>query len=347
MMGDSNPDHILLRNYLLDLEWSPIMFDYWNPIELIRNRKKCKIIHMHWPEAFWRSNYILIYFWKAILFIVIFYFSKGLGYKWVWSAHNVLPHLNVKSDRFERRMRKFVLSKFDHIIGLAYNTKNDLLLAYNFKKSNYSLALHGTYEDAYNVFLDDQFRINNGLPSDKKIILVLDSQARENKGSSFLLESWEKLSDYTDINLLFIGQKTDDIDRLIKKNNFYYIPGRIPNDKLGSLFNSVDFLYLNYQHITTSGLFFLSVTFGLPLIAPNLPFFKLHSTEDTTIFFDYNKKPVDQLNSVIRKIESGWTPNFQRFEKMKKEYSTKKSAEKIAKIYNWLYFEDKTHNPYK
>jgi beta-1,4-mannosyltransferase len=327
----------ILTKHLANHGFNPLGFAFWTISGLFKNRGNCQIIYMHWPEGFWRSRKKLICYMKAIWFVLIFSISKLWGYKWVWAAHNVIPHFQVKSYLLERLMRLFILRNFDLTIGLAYNTENDLELAFGTTGKKYLLALLGTYEDSYPLTkTKEEFRRENGIPTDAIVLLSMNTLARGNKGIDDLLYSWMKMEDLGNVHLLLTGNKPDNLDQLMENGNFHYIEGRIPDKIMGSLVNSVDFLVLNYKSITTSSFFYLAVTFNLPIIAPNLPFFKLHASEKTALFFDYNRPLQFQLENIIGQINSGWEADRAELDEMQKIYNPSDSARKIAEALQQL-----------
>ena len=125
-------------------------------------------------------------------------------------------------------------------------------------------------------------------------------------------------------------------EELINDRNLHFIEGHISDEEFGNLLNSVDFMLLNYKNITTSGMYFMTLAHNLPTIAPNIPFFKLHSSDKTTIFFDYNEPLGPQIIEIFNIINSGWKPDLEEFEKLKHVYNMKNSAKKISKAFNSL-----------
>ena len=84
---EGNPIIDILTKNLKSSGWSPMPFKFWRIRELLKNRKKCEIIHLHWPEGFWRSGHAITCYIKAIFwFVPLFYIARLLGYKWVFSA---------------------------------------------------------------------------------------------------------------------------------------------------------------------------------------------------------------------------------------------------------------------
>lgn len=327
----------ILTKHLRNEGWSAINFKFWRFSHLLKYRNKCKIIHLHWPESFWRSKTLPFVYLKSIRFILVFYFSTILGYKWVFSAHNVIPHYKVKSQILERFMRYFILKKFDLVIGLAYNTKNDLKLVYGTSGKKYILALHGTYENYYPVKKTKKdFRTEKKIPLESITILITNSSGRNNKGTEELLNILQNSKHTRKIHFIITGEKPQNYSELITKGNFTIIPGKVPDEELGTLFSSIDYLFLNYKYITTSGLFFLAVTFGIPVIAPSLPFFVMHTNPNTAILYDYNQPITEQLDIVLRKINEGWKKDEKEMEKLKKQYDNYRSAKIIAENYKLI-----------
>lgn len=98
---EGNPIISLMNEHLRRNGWEPLNFKFWKCKELYLNRNRCHLIHMHWPEGFWRSNYKVISWLKALRFVMVFIVGKSLGYNFVWSAHNTFPHYKVSSPLLE------------------------------------------------------------------------------------------------------------------------------------------------------------------------------------------------------------------------------------------------------
>lgn len=326
-----------MTKYLSKAGWKPLDFRYWRVRDLLKNMGRCQIIQIHWPEVFWRSDNIAISMLKALFFVCIYFQAKLFGYKWVFFAHNVIPHYKVRSPGLERTMRLFILKHFDLVIGLASNTKNDLELAFGMSGKKYILAPLGIYDDIYPISINRETLCKEySIPNDAKIIISLNAMARNNKGVGDLLSTWPKIVDYGRVHLLATGIKPDNYDELIENEHFHFIEGHISDKLFGSFLNAADFMFLNYKSITTSSMFTLALTFKLPLIAPNLPFFKLHSSEKTTLYFDYNYTLENQIDPIIDMINSGWQPDSGEFQKMLERHDNKKSIIIIARAFDEL-----------
>jgi hypothetical protein len=334
---EGNKIYSLMLEHLAQAGYEPLSFPFWKPWALFKNRKRCRIIHTHWPEGIWRSGFASVCYVLALRFILVYSFSRVLGYQWVWSAHNVIPHYQVRAPLLERAMRLFMLRHFSLVVGHAYNTKNDLELAFGSSGRAFVLALLGTYEDAYPVRMERaEVRRQLGLPQTARLLLVMNSQTRANKGIQELLEAWADVTSPGDVHLVLTGAMPDLVLDTNLGENFHHIEGRIPDEALGGLLGAVDFLVMNYTSITTSSFFTLALTFGLPVIAPNLPFFCCHATEGTALFLDRNLPVAEQLPGVVDRIKEGWQADPTQLRALKARHSHTEAARRIAAAFRAL-----------
>lgn len=315
--------------------WEASDFKYWKVRELFNNRGQCRIIHIHWPEAFWRKSSKPLVITFAAFFIIIFYLGRLLKYKWVWTAHNVIPHNSVTLPRLELIMRKFIISNFDAVIGMAHNAKSDLIKTFGNSGKQYVEAIHGNYEDYYPVELSrDQFLAQLNIPDGVRIFLVMNTIPRDNRGVEEIVDMWCKYNpeDY----LLIAGNKPGNFKSNGNCSKIIFYNGKIANDLIGSFFTYSDYLILNYKHITTSGLFFLALTFELPVIAPDLPFFCMHSSKNTAILYRSNRTIFDEWPRIIKQINSNRKNIDNDFIQYKDLYSFKSAAKHTAELYKEL-----------
>ena len=199
-------------------------------------------------------------------------------------------------------MRKFILNNFDAVIGMSHNTKEDLISEFGICGKKYIEAVHGHYENFYSVKLTEkQFRKGLGIPKKSKIFLLMNSINRENRKADDVIGIWNKMN--SDSYLIAVGRFSDLRKNELKNKNIIFVDGPIEDHKLGSYFQYSDHLFLNYDFITTSGLFFLAMTFELNVIAPDLPFFKQHSTPETVTFFNSKKPLISQWNELQKKLK--------------------------------------------
>ena len=326
--GEKNPFFLLLSKHLISNDWAQKTFNF-KIYNLFRFRKEVKILWFHWPNSHWRSKFFLIKFIKIIRFFIYIYLASFLGYKLIWSAHNVLPHSHFNS-KLELLLRRIFVRKQDLVIGHAKNTYRMLINKGIFAKK-YILALHGNYEDYYNSFDLKINRTSLGF-SEKDIILLLNSGGKNYKDALVFIKIFLK-NKYTNIKLLVYGKDIMSQIDVVNHNDIKFVGGFLSNEKISSFMQLCNYVVLPYRQITTSGAFFLSITFDKPVIAQNIDFFLQHVTDDTAVLYNSDEELIfklKQIDSSLLKINSN------NLSELKKKYSWHKSSKIIAREFNQL-----------
>ena len=148
--------------------------------------KGYKIIHVHWL-------YVFPFFWLMKLFVK---FSKKLGYKIVWTIHNILPHERKKGDvEMTRWFYKNADYKFIHYKINLENLRKIL----NVEPENIEVIYHPIFDSYPNEISKEEARRKLGIPMDKKVVLCF-GMIRKYKGMELFADAIEKLgSDYIGI----------------------------------------------------------------------------------------------------------------------------------------------------
>ncbi|MBC7486854.1 MAG: hypothetical protein H7282_08890 [Cytophagaceae bacterium] len=338
-----NPFVKILNTHLSGLGWTERKDKVWlKPYSLFKIRKEVKILYFHWPESIWRSSSFIISGVKALSFIIFLYYCKLIGIKLVFSRHNVLPHYKPGNKYLEYFMRRWVLKYFDLVIDHSRNAQSSFDDTFKVKPRRRVLALHGLYDKYYQFnCTQNEARVSLGLPSDKCIVLLHYNQ-NSYKGSLPFLKSWCK-ENRTDF-LLVIGDLTDEVVSLISdynnckiiKNDVIEISGTVEyrylsEEMLLKNIIAADYVALPYVDITTSGAYFMAISYDKPVIAPDLPFFKLHTTPQTALLYDAK---TNKIGNAINKIHNGWRIDKKELAALKKEFDWNESASQIAKSFD-------------
>lgn len=329
----SNPFQLLLAEQLKQNGWDYKSFNL-SFKNLWKNKKEVSILYFHWPEFIWRKGNLI----KAILgctnFILKIYTAKFLGYKLVWSAHNVIPHLYT-SLKLEVFMRKWIIRNFNLIIGHAYGTDESLSAILDTSVSGkYLLALHGIYDQYYRAN-GELTKENLKISKDSKVLLLM-SNGKPYQGNESFLRYWLTQCDQSSLHLIVSGRLDIQLaQKLSQCTNTTVIEGFVPDSQMADLFIMADFVVMPYEKITTSGMYFLALTFDKAVIAPDISFFERHTTLGTAIL--YNAISQD-YNSAMDKVQGGWTKSNEQMDVLKQTYSWEASAFKMAEAFNHLVF---------
>lgn len=315
---DENPSIELFHNALASKGFVNCSFDFGFK-ELYKNRERCKVLLFHWPSYFWDSKSLIKSLLKFSGFAAKTIFAKILGYKLIWSAHNTFPH-KINYFPIEKYSRLFMIRWFDIIINHSLNASEERLAAFGIKGKIEVNAIHGHYESVYKP--GGHFsRSSLGIPLDAKTIF-LHANMRDYKGDAEFIDSFIKFAP-DDLYLILMGKGCA---AGIRRENIKCIEGYRSNSEMADLIEISDYFALPYKKITTSGAFFLAVTFKKPIIATNLPFFVKHIYPDTGLLYKIGDESIE---NIFKTICDGWAPDTEMLDKMKQAYTWENAAKAV------------------
>lgn len=286
---DSNPYQELLYRpmrqqghhvrYLSGLTASRTINILLLPFSLV-GRRLCgyKIFHVHWTFGFvlpWGGTVGRMF--SQLYFRWVLAWAALLGYKIIWTAHNVMPHTQHFYD--DLVARQFLAKKARAVIVhsaavLAQMKRAELPTAHT------SIIPHGSYVGVYPAKADRRAgREFLALPEDA-FVYVFVGTLKAYKGLESLVAAFEQLlknEHKRDLRLVIAGSPSDERvqqyllsaaqrlgDKLIVHNYF------ITDEKLQYYFAAADVAVLPFAEISTSGSALLALSFGVPLVAPRM-----------------------------------------------------------------------------
>ncbi|QNM85775.1 hypothetical protein H9W90_01250 [Polaribacter pectinis] len=319
---NDNPFLKLMLNHLQDFGWTQKSIKF-RTLHLLKFRNEVSVLWFHWPNSLWRNKIIILKYLSVLRFIYHVLLAKFLGYKLVWSVHNVMPH-GEQDSTLEFFIRKFITKNFHLLIGHANNTYKAL----EEKKlipQEYVLAVHGHYENEYD---QKNLKITRKALniSEEKYVILIKSGGKNFDSSLKFAKTFDSI-ELKNIQLLVLGNKISD------NVNVTFIPGFVKDEDLSSYISISDYVALPYEEITTSGAYFLAITLEKPVIAKNLPFFREHGGDKSCLIFDDS----EDLKEKLIKLEEG---HF-CFEKsniieVKNKYTWKNASKQISESFNKL-----------
>jgi glycosyltransferase involved in cell wall biosynthesis len=241
------------------------------------------VFHLHWLYDFstptstpvlkvFTRLFYTVYLVKQIILL------KVLGYKLVWTVHNLLPHENqFINDEF---ITKFVANMSYVCIAHTLKAKADLEKL-SVKPKTIKVISHGSYIGYYeNNMTRREARALLEI-QDTDFVFLFIGQLREYKGVLELLEHFKKITTNNDsIKLIVAGSCLDDyisqsIVRYKKDLGDSLITNlaNIPDEDIQMYMNASDVVVFPFRKVTTSGSMLLAMSFGKPVIYPEA-FFK-------------------------------------------------------------------------
>lgn len=234
-------------------------------------REKFSYIHFHWLHTFISGSNI-----ETDNFISTIRYAKSLGYKIIYTAHNIISHESADIEQ-EVKIRKKLIKEFDIIIAHGKAAEQLLIHELDAKPNQISIMPHGTYGNYYPKSLTQvAAREKLGIPENSFVYLFFGN-IRNYKGVDPLIDEFEKLqSTAPKAKLLICGRPLNtEVEQRIKdrsavNTSILFHSKFVDNDEVQIYLNASNAFVLPYQKVLTSGAALLALTFKKPVIAPRL-----------------------------------------------------------------------------
>jgi beta-1,4-mannosyltransferase len=231
------------------------------------------LIHIHWPELYLNSNYMIKAFIYSFMLVFCLFFAKLFGKKTIWTIHNLKPH-HVKYKFLNKLFWPCYLRFVDGVVSLSKANEKLFFDKFTFKqKINNVVIHHGLYDNYYeNNVTQSDARKHLSIDEHKKVALFI-GQVKTYKNVESLVNIFnEKL--LSDEVLIIAGKfETQDyyneVNRVAKHNPNIIIHNKfIPDSDLQFYFNAADLCILPFKDIFNSGSSLLAASFNTPVLVP-------------------------------------------------------------------------------
>jgi glycosyltransferase involved in cell wall biosynthesis len=229
--------------------------------------------------------------------------ARDLGYRLVWTAHNLYPHNPLHRD-IDHRCRLAICRLATAVIAHCDVAAEEVRRTFG-RTRNLFVIPHGHFIDVYpDDVTAEQARAELGVPRDGFAYGFFGS-IQPYKGVEQLIDSFRGLP-FEDAWLLISGggkpeyhdqvkQYAGDHPRIVLRSY-----PRAPNSDIALIMRGADVITLPFLATTTSGTLMLALSWGRPVIAPALGCLPATVTPEAGILYD----PTDPegLASALRSI---------------------------------------------
>jgi glycosyltransferase involved in cell wall biosynthesis len=283
--GDSNEYQNLLRESVESDRFDTVGGTLHHLFPLVRNvrRERIDIVHLIWMHPFFLiqnlSSFGLVNtvgtYFRAGLFLLDLLLVRLYGAEIVWTVHNKHNHerRHVRLDHTVSRVTARLASEMTVECSAAKETIVDLFWIDDPEKIH--VIEEGSYIDSYpNTVSPDEARERLDIASETQLFVYF-GQIREYKGVDQLIDAFTK-ADLSDAKLLVVGKPFDQQIRTelgaAMENVASVEPvfEFVPNEEIQLYMNAADVVALPYRDILTSGSVLLAMSFGRPVVTPNL-----------------------------------------------------------------------------
>ena len=247
---------------------------------LWRFRSSVRFLHFHWPEGLYRYGRGPVWLRpllsrvKLALFAARLAVARKLGYRLVWTVHQVLPH--ESSDRgLDRRGARLLGRSSDLLVAhdewTAAQARSELASA-----RKIAVIPHGSYMGVYPEGRPrSEVRSELGLAQDSFTFLCF-GELRPYKDIDVLLAAFSSMS-VPGARLLVAGNvKIPSVGSAVraasaKDPRILTSFGFVPEERVAELFHACDVAVLPRGEAGTSGSLLLAFSLGLPVVVADVP----------------------------------------------------------------------------
>jgi beta-1,4-mannosyltransferase len=199
------------------------------------------------------------------------------GGRLVWTVHNVLPHKCAMPER-EVELRRGLIARADLVHVMAAQTRELVSDRYEIPAEKELHVPIPNYMNAYETYVSpDEARYQLGLWPDQIVYAFLGS-IRPYKALDELIEAFDSVSrkDPGRRQLLVAGNPSDEpgvdafLDRCLLHPFVSLHAGRVPPEQMQLFLRATDVVLLPYIRSLNSAVLMLALSFGLPVVAPDI-----------------------------------------------------------------------------
>jgi glycosyltransferase involved in cell wall biosynthesis len=277
-----NPYADLLYGALADQGWQRAPFPGLSVRALWRSRRTIAVLHFHWrPDMSYAPSLAKVDMPEprkrlqatAELgrFVVRLACARLLGYRIVWTVHEVPPARHERIDRAgQALLARASCAVLAHDRAVADRLREELG-----RPLRIEIVPHGTFKGVYPANRPPEaVRGELGIPADAFVFLCF-GQLRGDKEIPLLLEAFVA-ADIPDAYLVIAGvihhwQAGNRVELAAQRHDrIRPLLERVPAEDVGDLFGMADAFVLARSQIWTSGSLILSLSLGLPVVAARL-----------------------------------------------------------------------------
>lgn len=280
---------------------------------LQQHHDEFKVLHLNWLDRFYarfnepKDKSIALSRYKK--FTENFLYAQDLGYKTIWTVHNLFPHERLYPD-IDIQINDFVAQESHYIITHCKFAAAQISDLYS-PKCPIKIIPHGSFRTIFpNTISRSEARKILKI-SNRQFLYLFFGNARGYKGITNLVKIFKQLhtNDSTLLLVLRENERSPTLIRDLKKltetdKNIKIISSPyFEKNKFQIYLNACDFVVLPFSSVLSSGTAIQALDFGKPLIIPKLGCLPELVNNNCGVIYDPNK-PGDLRNALAeaRKI---------------------------------------------
>ena len=230
------------------------------------------VLHLHWLNYIYREPTLREAWGRVLRLADQLLHARRLGYRVVWTMHNLYPHERNRWPQLDRWVRLLVAHLAHAVVVHCEAAKSALGEAFG-RRRNVFVAPHGNYIGVYlDTVTRSEARKRLGIGKECYTFLFL-GQLRPYKGLGQLIHAFVGVRG-PHLRLLVAGKARDArfYDRLVEAaridSRITIHSGWVPRNEVQVYLRASDAVVCPFETVLTSGAVMLAMSFGRPVIAP-------------------------------------------------------------------------------
>ncbi|OGG57261.1 MAG: hypothetical protein A3F84_24345 [Candidatus Handelsmanbacteria bacterium RIFCSPLOWO2_12_FULL_64_10] len=255
--------HLELGDYAFEQAW------------LRSHRAEYEVLHLNWLHHFYRADDLDATLKRYARFVENLTFARALGYRIVWTMHNLYPHErpHPEVDHLARllvcQMADAVIAHCEYAAGLARRLF--------YRTGSLHVIPHGHFIDVFqNEVSREEARRRLGI-LDGAFVYLFFGNARAYKGIDRLIDTFRKVAEEDAALILMTRWGLNpaygkEVERMAGRDGRIRIftSSFFQNDEFQVYLNAADVVVLPFVDVLTSGSAITAMSFGKPVILPRL-----------------------------------------------------------------------------
>lgn len=234
-------------------------------------RSELAVLHLHWLYGLYMNR--LGTPRRLARFLGSLRAARELGYRMVWTAHNLLPHRSTPR-LLHLYVRRLIMAQADAVIAHCEYGRRALLQRFNRRGPVYVIPI-GSYAGVYPISRTRAIaRERLGIPDESFVYLFLGN-IEAYKGLDVFVGAFQAQATPEDIALI-AGRNRDEalVRRLAQQAGrdarLRLHAGFIPDEDMQDFLLSADVMVAPFSQVLTSSSVIVGLSYGLPVIVPDL-----------------------------------------------------------------------------
>jgi len=274
-----------------------------SPTWLLQKRNSIQILHLHWLSGLYMKRILTPLRFCAFLLTITL--AQRMGYKIVWTVHNILPH-KLLFPPMHRFVRRFIMKRADAVITHCEYGYKEITRLFPRDKPTYTIPI-GSYTGIYPIRMTRAEARSTLNISPVNFVYLFLGNIAPYKGIDNFTDMFQVYATENDVAVIAGRNRSPDLvhyleSQAIQDPRIRIHADFIPDNEIQHFLLSADVMVLPFKKILTSSSVITGMSHTLPIIAPALGCLPELITPEAGILYD----PSDPagLPNALREIKN-------------------------------------------